>query len=1302
MILYRLFIIVGGAIVVVLFTALIAPMFIDWTNYKRSFEREASRIAGQPVTVGGTASVRLLPLPTITFTDLSVGRYDDGTPMMTVDAFSMDTELMPFLRGQVRIVDMRLIRPRLMVRVNENGTVDWTVRRELLVDPENVKIEQLRVEDGAVRLEGLAGGRVLTASGMDADISARSLYGPWRIEAQGLVEGRDATIGISTGRLQESGAIRLRVTAERRGFDYRVTMDGPLALDDGVLGWNGEFGIVPLAEALAAERALPVHAEGRYAATPTRVDIAEYRMEVGDRADPYVVTGTAGANIREAIFLRATADGRQIDLDRLPAPEAGGTTPPAGLQQRIGVLKELVDRIPVPAASGEIDLLLPAIVAGDTVIRDLKARIQPDGDGWRIASLETVFPGDTTVEANGRLGIGEDFGFTGRLLLASRQPTGFASWLSGGSSAALRRLRSAGFEAYATLTLNQATLENLEMVLDGVRLTGKLQRLAPAGKRPALIARLAGARIDIDELLALYSLAGGDAGGGLAAHDVDLMLEADLLQGQGLSAGQVEARLRFEEGSISVDALKAEDFYGTRVESSGRLDDLLDRPSGNLTLRVDGEDASRLAAMAAERIGPNPFFLALAGDRELSRDVSLTLEVESRPVEGGSRGALALRGRIGGTQVQIANRFEGSPRQWRGLANDLSFAFQQDSPLLLARQLALPVLPFDAPGPISLKGDLAGSLEAGARLTLSANAPQTDLVLDGMMTAGEEGTVPQFDVAATLGSQDIEPWLLIAGYPLPGGGTGAPASLSARLVGDGGTYRAGEMNGQYDGIGFSGNVTLQSDAQPRPRLSGDFAFDLVSAAFVGEMAVGAGTLTGDGETLFGAALLQGFDGSLQLSGKTLDLGTGPMARDFSGELTLADGRLSLGGAEARWLDGQLSGNVALRDTGEGMLANLQLRLDDADLGALAALSGHAPLVTGRGSVSATVDGTGRSARALTASLAGSGVMEVERLRLSGIRTSGLETVLAETDVEDFEIATETVAPLAENAFLDGAFETGPLSLPFTVNNGEISIANIAASDEGGALRAELGYALEDGQTRLAVTVEPDPGKEALAGAEPGVVFRFEGEPGAMALSTTTTALEGYLSLRAFEREQRRVEMLQAAVLEKQRLRREVIQTNARMAWREVRRAEQARQLEALQSSFEDEVERRRAREEAREAAIEQARLEAERERQEAERKRREEEERKRREEEERKQREAEQARLEAERARQAAEEAARRAAEAERARQAEAERQARQAELERRQRAAQDRQNRNAPATDQEPIDLFRSLNELFGIQVDR
>jgi ribosomal protein S17E len=97
-----------------------------------------------------------------------------------------------------------------------------------------------------------------------------------------------------------------------------------------------------------------------------------------------------------------------------------------------------------------------------------------------------------------------------------------------------------------------------------------------------------------------------------------------------------------------------------------------------------------------------------------------------------------------------------------------------------------------------------------------------------------------------------------------------------------------------------------------------------------------------------------------------------------------------------------------------------------------------------------------------------------------------------------------------------------------------------------------------------VTVAFNPGQEAQAGGEPSVGLVYSGPVATPSVGTDVAAMSGYLSLRAFEKERRRVETLQANILEKQRLRREaalyVTRAAERQAAREKAEAEEKARL----------------------------------------------------------------------------------------------------------------------------------------------
>lgn len=123
---------------------------------------------------------------------------------------------------------------------------------------------------------------------------------------------------------------------------------------------------------------------------------------------------------------------------------------------------------------GTVEVKLPAVLAGDTTIRDVHLSAEPAADGWAIKSLSATLPGRTMLEADGLLGLDGKLRFSGSLLLAVAQPSGFAAWLSKDVDEAIRRLPAAGFKASVEMTDQRQTFSDLELILGKAKFSGSL------------------------------------------------------------------------------------------------------------------------------------------------------------------------------------------------------------------------------------------------------------------------------------------------------------------------------------------------------------------------------------------------------------------------------------------------------------------------------------------------------------------------------------------------------------------------------------------------------------------------------------------------------------------------------------------------------------------------------------------------------------------------------------------------------------------------------------------------------------
>ncbi len=70
----------------------------------------------------------------------------------------------------------------------------------------------------------------------------KTLAGPWRISAAGAVDGVPSEFSVTTGRMQEEGSLRVAIDARRFDQPYRLTVDGPVEMRDGVLAGTAPSG----------------------------------------------------------------------------------------------------------------------------------------------------------------------------------------------------------------------------------------------------------------------------------------------------------------------------------------------------------------------------------------------------------------------------------------------------------------------------------------------------------------------------------------------------------------------------------------------------------------------------------------------------------------------------------------------------------------------------------------------------------------------------------------------------------------------------------------------------------------------------------------------------------------------------------------------------------------------------------------------------------------------------------------------------------------------------------------------------
>ncbi|WP_137157925.1 AsmA family protein [Rhizobium sp. FKL33] len=1181
----RLFIVVGSLVAAALFSALIAPYFVDWTNFRQDFENQASRIIGKKVVVHGSVDARLLPFPSVTLTDVRVGEDGQGGALVSAKSFSMETELAPFLSGEALIYNMRIDQPKVTLRLGADGALDWVKTGEPRIPASSVVLEKVQVTDGAVDFIDEQTGRTRKLTDLDLDLSAKTLAGPWKVAGTGAADGQRGSFALSTN-VPENDKVFLKLRLMPQSPAVAAEMEGLIGLKDLRPEYAGSF---RLRRQLASEReggetdavsATAPRVTGDFRLNNDRIRIDKYQFSMGPVDDPYTVTGEATIDAGRNPEFLLTAAGQQVDMSRIGGGEGESAALP--LKDRLRAFLALAGDIPVPPMPGRAEITLPAVIADDTVIRNITLKTRPAGDGWLIDEAEAELPGRTRLSAKGKLTLAAAQGFQGELLLASNQPSGFAEWVTGKTPDAIRRLKTAGFSANVSLTPDLQRFENLEIVFGDAHLTGRLEHEMNDGEQPALSTELSGNDFDLETMTALASLVTGETQtADLLDHRIGARLKFDHFSGLGLKARDVEAAISLSQGALTDARLTLGDFYGARIGVEGGFDRLAERPTGAARISVKSEDPSRLFALMAERLPNHPALARLAGNARYYEGsdflIDLTIGKGDWPIEATLSGIAhgsRLSGKLAAQSLDLANS--------GGLSLDATI--ENPDAWVMLGQAGLNTLPVDADqdGLLTLKVDQPA--DADPQVNLTFNSGTTDLTLRGQ-TALDAGRFLSGSYALSLESGDIAPYLAMNGVALPRLIEGMPFSVSANIYSERDAVAFENVTGKADGNAFSGAASLDR-TQTVPSVGGEFSIDAADFGWLAETVYGP--LQDLDGNLSAASLpkrpVTPFNVSLGLNAKTMRIGALALITDFSSQITMEPGRLALSGAKGNLLGGAFGGQAELGDTeGSGYL-RARLSVKDASLKTSFWRFAGQPAAASSADLVMTLDAAGDSPRALLDGATGSGALTLNDLTINGLNAGTVPPLLAEADKIDGQFTDAALRPLIENALFSGSIKADKLEIPFSVAGAKLRADKVSGVMTNGArLDAQGSIELATGALDGQMTLAFDPGEERMSGAEPSVTLAFQGPFAAPERKADITAMSNFLSLRKFEQERRRVEILQAKMQEKQRLRRETMLWKAKAAERERLRQKalnEARllqeQQEALARLAREEEERRKA------------------------------------------------------------------------------------------------------------------------------
>ena len=1101
------------AIILALVAALVGPLFVDWTQYRGVFEARASRMVGLPVRVTGAIDARILPTPSVVLRNVEIGEPGQA-PRLTARELGIELGLGPLFRGKLRAVDTRVVAPNLRLGLNPDGRLDWP-KSQAGIDPDQFSIDRLRIDDGRAAITDARSGVGTVLEKLSFNGELRSLAGPVKGEGGFSIDGERFAYRVSAGRADADGA-KLKVALDPSEHPLTIEVDGTLRVDNSAPAFDGSFtlarpaGIAPSSGRGVA--AVPWRATGRVKATSANALFEQVEVQYGPEGRAIKLSGVAQMKLGKGAYLSSVLSAREVDLDQaFDLPEPVRNLPVAAAR----AMAETISGAIKPPFPLQLGVGVDSITLAGSSLQAVRGDFNFYSSGLDIETFEFRAPGVTQVRVSGRLALaGAEASFKGPATIEAADPRAFAAWLEGRDAAGREQIGAMRASGDVTFGNDRIAIERFKAEVDRKTVEGRLLYAAAAGGHPArLEAELRAAVLDIDRLVALgrAALAGTKIG---LPGETALAIDIGRATIAGLEAKNAAVKLRLDLSGLVLERVTMSDFAGANFNLTGRVESPFAAPHGTVTLDADARNLDGVLALLA-RFAPEAAENARSVAARLvplKTHGTLTLAAE-RGAAGPSQ--LAIEGTAGPVRMRLAAQANGDPSVPTALDTRFDGELTADDGRVLIDLIGLDrtVVVDKQPGRLSFAGQgaLNGDLHVDAKLAAGGLAATAN------GTARVSGAEPVTASLETSLSADVQ---------LPSRGQGEykfPLKAKSRVTAKPGSLTFDDLVGTVAGVPVRGVLTAEFGTPIR--IDGQLDLDAINVLALLANAIGAASKdeAAYSPEPFASGLFDIVRGRVRLAVSQGALTRGLAVRQTRAEIRIGKGEIAFEDIDGELAAGRLSGAVNFRRVGDGIAMHGRLALADADAAAL--LPADERTIAGKVSLQVEADATGRSPAAVIGSLAGTGTVGLAEGAIAGLNPDAFNAVIRavgqETTIDAAKVRDVTAAALDR-----GSLQVARADAAFTIAAGDVRLSTAILHGEGADLSATGHLNLADRQldTRLTFSAPAPLGSSA---GRPEVYVAFHGPLGATQRTVDATTFSAWLTLRAVDREARRIDALEA-------------------------------------------------------------------------------------------------------------------------------------------------------------------------------
>jgi len=514
----KLWLILGGVVVLLVGALSVYVSMIDWNQHKDKIAAQFNDITGKRVVFDGPVSFALLPSPKLTATDIKVfnpdGSEEADRPLATIKSLIANLALGPLLRGNFEVRMMSLVEPEMWIKVMPGGKLNWqtpmTEEQKNNLENVEVSLDSVVLEKAKVNFEDEKHGVNTQLDNLNGEVIAESVFGPYRIEGSYVKDRNPEGFAISLGQFSESFATSVNFVLNQPTSQSYLRFDGTVLLKNDAINGNiiveskkfkeffdSTFPNLVLDENLDYPLAMSLELD----TNKTKINMSNIVVKFG--------TSAGAGNILIPLFENEFVIDDNKPEERRKIEMAFNMTdldltPWVSLLKKAAAAQSVPDAVYDPMFEFDVLADLKAIKTtyNGQSIRDFSLSVDYVNNNLNIRELSGVFPGETQAGVKGDI-FSEDEMLTYNLEteISSNDAQKFMSWLGYDVTPVVQSTyRRLSAKADIVGTMNNIKILPLDVTLDKTVVKGEVGIVR--GERPHYYLALVSDSINFDNYIA--------------------------------------------------------------------------------------------------------------------------------------------------------------------------------------------------------------------------------------------------------------------------------------------------------------------------------------------------------------------------------------------------------------------------------------------------------------------------------------------------------------------------------------------------------------------------------------------------------------------------------------------------------------------------------------------------------------------------------------------------------------------------------------------------------------------------------